>query len=314
MKCSITVAFLFFIIILSAQETPCGLNGPGTQGTLANCEDGPENYTVPAGCCSSLPNWSWFLGSIYISNSNIGSLTFPISFTLPGPPLGPVSGEIISASSNQIVIDWFCPQNCNGGIFGVVELLYCGQEFFNPIIRINCKPVCEPKSEICFLVDCGACIGALIDGKPVIIQHTGQDPELWCFDPSSVGSWFPCNSLPSPQEDIARLTANLPLRFIPEISIAKQPRVKHHKKMKLEGVEIEVTIPSFNIETLLRITNPRNQVILQKPIKDGFNKVSLGDVPNGRYNITIQNKEYSYTTKITIRQRSKIQKIKIFKG
>ncbi len=281
MKFLLNIFLIFLTCTLIAQEEPeCGLSGPGTNGSITPCEEGEVTYTVPHGCCTSSPNWFWEIENLIVDQNT----PFGTTFSITAIPNITLTGTIIEAFEHKIIIDWDCPEECPETEILYVFLHHCGQEFFNPVVRISCEtpppppPPCESYVEVCFNLECNACIGVVLDGNPLIIQQTSNNPETWCFDLSRIETWFPCNNggegIQSENEDTS----------------AKIKTINQFSEEVIKGVSFNGCVEKRSIEQSNASTNKAKIGSTNSDILNDNNRIKVSPNPTAsNISITLEN-------------------------
>ncbi|MEL6972537.1 MAG: T9SS type A sorting domain-containing protein [Bacteroidota bacterium] len=180
-----TLVFIMLVAscCLVAQEVPeigetgpCGLYGPGTNGTDPVACNTVNTYSVDLSTCDNCTGntWSWTLalegGDATVNNAT----SFPV---VVQSNIG-ISAEIIYASNSILRVRWVCDEDCVVPQ-AFAEIYRCGSEFFNPIVRIDTGCSCEPSFAYCALLECGTFCLELESGT--FHDATAQDETLVCF-------------------------------------------------------------------------------------------------------------------------------------
>ncbi len=299
---------------LIAQEgEPCGLYGPGTNGTIMDCDQGPVTYN--SSCCNDNPGgWFWTLdGNLDIS----ASTSLPFNFSINSTGGSTVTGRVITATISSLTIDWDCPTVCPPSGHVLVELTACGSEWFNPIIRIGCEQACTPSVQQCYALTCRGCIGVMVNGQPVEIQGTSDGTQLFCYDVGVLGCCTfecgtanPCNdtgtgggSVGDDRGGVARMTVNNPLESIPEVNVIPMDDLEQmqvNPNLTHGNAVIEVSIPYSAKATQIRLVDMSGRAVLDQQVYELKNQIQLNNLQNGTYVIQLSNSDYTYTKKIVI--------------
>ena len=191
---SFIVSAQFVLLILlscSLYAQPCGLQGDGTNGSVASCQNSPTTitYTIPpnCGCQPGATFFSWQISgipSVIVDQSTV----LPVSVTN-----GSLTGTVTAATSTSITIKWDCAPCPNGQPYHLFELLPSCGDFANPIIRIECLDTIPPPpppcqvlvSEVCCLKfdfagggdRCCACVRIVFEDGTVLYDIISVGPD-----------------------------------------------------------------------------------------------------------------------------------------
>ena len=287
----------------NAQITSC-MTGPGANGTYVDCDGGPYTYNVSE--CECGPFWHYSIGGEF--DISLGDVLEP-GFTFPVPFF---MGEIIHASSSQIRIQWDCSALacCEGFEFTTIE--FCGSEFFNPVIRLNCDPDpscvvdpecdCEtgigcgpddcpdPCDECCETTLCTTCKCVKVCGNGFTVILEPGEGEQACFKMPEEGDFsiVDCEK-PCPKGDKEVKDSYIQ---IPDLTINRVYSDKISTTLYLE-------MPSSNLEYDLNIFDVSGRVVHSEKVF-GSTELKFDTLQDGIYVVNMKNGSTELSHKIFI--------------
>ena len=140
----------------------------------------------------------------------------------------------------------------------------------------------------------------LYNDDPITLEHSGDEPILYCFPVGSVGCGiYDCGD----GSDDSKLVANTAISEIPEVKIVDVSELNDlslSTNLTTRSSQISVTIPSSTSETSLRLTDMSGNIVLSKSIHSNENLIPVENLRDGVFMVTIQNADYTFTKKVII--------------